>query len=162
MSDELVSQQGGRIKSYKCRPGSNDHANTECFLMWVDVGNRKKRFFNGSDEEVWLVVDIQQIKCAAKYTINIFGEISDVENAIKCLDVNTICGMDGIYAEYLKHCDEHIVPILAMYVTGVLCLYRDSLLSVVLVPIIKDKFGNINNKDNYGLIALASLVLRNC
>ena len=33
-----------------------------------------------------------------------------------------------------------------------------SLLSVVLVPIIKDKCGKINSKDNYRPIALASIV----
>ena len=34
----------------------------------------------------------------------------------------------------------------------------NSLLSVVLVPIIKDKCGKINSKDNYRPIALASIV----
>ena len=34
----------------------------------------------------------------------------------------------------------------------------DSLLSVVLVPIIKDKTGNISSKDNYRPIALASIM----
>ena len=41
-------------------------------------------------------------------------EISEVENAIKCLDVNKTCGMDGTYAEHLKHCDKCIVPLLAI------------------------------------------------
>ena len=42
-------------------------------------------------------------------------EVSEVEKAIKHLDVNKTCGMDGIYAEHLKHCNKHILPlILAM------------------------------------------------
>ena len=47
-------------------------------------------------------------------------EISEVENAIKCLDINKTYGMDGVYAEHLKHCDKRIVPLLAMCITGVL------------------------------------------
>ena len=45
-------------------------------------------------------------------------EISEVENAIKCLDINKTYGMDGVYAEHLKHCDKRIVPLLAMCITG--------------------------------------------
>ena len=45
-------------------------------------------------------------------------EISKVEKAIKCLDINKTDGMDGVYAEHLKHCDKRIVPLLAMCITG--------------------------------------------
>ena len=90
-------------------------------------------------------------------------EISKVENAIKCLDINKTDGMDGVYAEHLKHCDKRIVPLLAMCITGFFVhgFLPSSLLSVVyvvLVPIIKDKCSNINSKDNYRPIALASIV----
>ena len=44
-------------------------------------------------------------------------EISEVENAIKCIDINKTYGMDGVYAEHLKHCDKRIVPLLAMCIT---------------------------------------------
>ena len=47
-----------------------------------------------------------------------------------------------------------------MCITG-FCVHGflpSSLLSVVLVPIIKDKCGKINSKDNYRPIALASIV----
>ena len=41
----------------------------------------------------------------------------------------------------IKHCDKRIVPLLAMYMTGVFVhgFLPSSLLYVVLVPIIKDK-----------------------
>ena len=105
-------------------------------------------------------IDIQQIKYDAKYTNDIVMEISEVENAIKCLDINKTCCMDGFYAEHLKHCDKRIVPLLAMCITGCFVhgFLHSSLLSVVLVPIIKDKCGKINSKDNYRHIALASIV----
>ena len=63
-------------------------------------------------------IDIEQIKCDSKYTNDIVVEISEVENAIKCLDINKTDGMDGVYAEHLKHCDKRIVPLLAMCITG--------------------------------------------
>ena len=40
-------------------------------------------------------------------------------------------------------------------------ILASSLLSVVLVPIIKDKCSKINSKDNYRPIALASIVSKN-
>ena len=87
-------------------------------------------------------------------------EISEVENAIKCLDINKTYGMDGVYAEHLKHCDKRIVPLLAMCITGFFVhgFLPSSLLSVVLVPSIKDKCSRINSKDNYRPIALACIV----
>ena len=87
-------------------------------------------------------------------------EITEVENAIKCLDINKTYGMDSVYAEHLKHCDKRIVPLLAMCITGffVRGYLPSSLLSVVLVLIIKDKCSKINSKDNYRPIALASIV----
>ena len=107
-------------------------------------------------------IDIQQIKCV-KYTNDIVVEISEVENAIKCLDINKTDGMDGVYAEHLKHCDKRIVPLLAMCITvffvhGFLPRTLLSVVSVVLVCIIKDKCSEIKSKDNYRPIALASIV----
>ena len=49
-------------------------------------------------------------------------EVSEVENAIKQLDINQTCGMDGIYAECLKHCDKSIVVLLALCITGFFCM----------------------------------------
>ena len=66
--------------------------------------------------------------------------------------------MDGVYAEHLKHCDKCIVPLLATCITGFFVhgFLPSSLLSVVsvvLVPIIKDKCSKINSKDNYSIVS---------
>ena len=57
--------------------------------------------------------------------------------------LNKTCGMHGIYAKHLKHCDKRIVALLAICITGFFVhgFLPSSLLSVVLVPIIKDKCG---------------------
>lgn len=52
-----------------------------------------------------------------------------------------------------------LAPLLALCLTGFLYhgVLPDSMLSVMLVPVIKGKAGKINGMDNYRLIALASL-----
>ena len=80
--------------------------------------------------------------------------------AIKQLDKNKSCGLDGIYAGHLKYASTRLLDLLShcfssLLVHGVL---PDSMISVVLLPVIKDKAGNITSKDNYRPIALASIV----
>ena len=53
-----------------------------------------------------------------------------------------------------------LVPLLAMCFTSFIShgFLSESMLSVMLVPVIKDKAGKISSKDNYRPIALASVV----
>ena len=73
------------------------------------------------------------------YTNYIVVEVSEVENAIKHMPnaLNIVI-------------DKSIVALLAMCITGFFVhgFLPNSLLSVVLVPIIKDKYGKIYSKDN--------------
>ena len=84
----------------------------------------------------------------------------EIEKAVKDLACNKSCGLDGIYSEHLKFASSYLVDLLSycfssMFVHGVL---PESMLSVVLVPVLKDKAGKITSKDNYRPIALASVV----
>ena len=68
--------------------------------------------------------------------------------------------MDGIQAEHLKYASNKLIPLLSMcfssfFVHGYL---PSALMSVVIVPIIKDKSGNVNSSENYRPIALASVI----
>ena len=58
------------------------------------------------------------------------------------------------YAEHLKHCDKRIVPLLAMFITGIFVhgFLPNSFLSVVRVSIIKDKCGKINSTNIIDLL----------
>ena len=86
--------------------------------------------------------------------------IEDVTHAIEKLDLNKACGSDGICSEHLKYASNVLVPLLAMCFTGFIShgLLPESILSVMLVPVIKDKAGKISSKDNYRPIALASVI----
>ena len=83
-----------------------------------------------------------------------------VIEAIKELSINKSCGLDGITAEHLKHASAKLPYLLSMAITGFFVhgFLPDAMLSVLIVPVIKDKAGNINAKDNYRPIALASII----
>ena len=76
--------------------------------------------------------------------------ICDIQDAIKKLDCNKSCGSDQIYAEHLKHASNKILPLLAMCVTGFFVhgFLPKNMMTVILIPIIKNKAGNINSVDN--------------
>ena len=74
------------------------------------------------------------------------------------------CGLDGIYAEHLKYASDKLIPLLSLCFTGMFVhgILPNSLMSVVLVPIIKNKCGSINSKDNYRPIAFAKSCYVKC
>ena len=98
------------------------------------------------------------------YECNFDGKIiinpAEVEDAINDLAGGKSCGLDGIYSEHLKYSSISYRNLLARCMTSFLVHGQlpDSLMSVVLVPIIKDKSGKINSKDNYRPIAIASIM----
>ncbi len=64
--------------------------------------------------------------------------------------IKTCCD-DNVFAEHLKYASTRILHLLAMCLTGFLIdgIMPDTMISVILVPVIKDKTGKINSKDNY-------------
>lgn len=86
--------------------------------------------------------------------------MQELESVIKDLDLNKACGLDGIYAEHLKFSSRRILVLLSLCFTSLFVhgALPDSLISVVLLPIIKDKAGKISSKENYRPIALASII----
>uniref|UniRef100_A0A3P9ND53 Reverse transcriptase domain-containing protein n=1 Tax=Poecilia reticulata TaxID=8081 RepID=A0A3P9ND53_POERE len=83
---------------------------------------------------------------------------SKVGDIVKKLKNNKAYGVDKISTEHLKFASRNIFPLLAICFTGFLIhgILPNSMLYVILVPIVKDRAGKINGKDNYQPIALAS------
>ena len=79
---------------------------------------------------------------------------------VEKLTINKACGLDQITVEHLKHACGRIPVLLAMCFTGLLMhgILPDSMLSVLLVPVIKVKTGKISSIENYRPIALASIL----
>ena len=69
--------------------------------------------------------------------------VEDVTHAIEKLDLNKACGSDGICSEHLRYASNVLVPLLAMCFTSFISrgFLPESLLSVVLVFVIKDTTG---------------------
>ena len=84
----------------------------------------------------------------------------EVFDAMWKLTNNKACAMDSISAEHLKYASLRLPPLLAINFTGLMIhgILPDSLLSILLVPVIKDKAGNVGCLDNYRPIALASIL----
>uniref|UniRef100_A0A8C2IQZ7 Uncharacterized protein n=1 Tax=Cyprinus carpio TaxID=7962 RepID=A0A8C2IQZ7_CYPCA len=86
--------------------------------------------------------------------------VCEVTFAIGKLVLNKSCGLDQITAEHLKFASHRLVVLLALCFTGMLIhgTLPSSMLSVLLVPVIKDKTGKISSIENYRLISLASVM----
>ena len=73
---------------------------------------------------------------------------------------NKACELDLISAEHLKNASLRLAPLLALSLTGFMIhgIVPDSMLSILLVPVLKDKAGRVSCMDNYRPIALASIL----
>ena len=91
------------------------------------------------------------ISCDTGYSGDIHVSTREVVMAVQALGANKASGLDGIVAEHLLYsserwCTKHAMCLSGLYVHVFL---PDSMLAVVLVPIIKDKTGRIDRIDNY-------------
>ena len=104
--------------------------------------------------------DVNNICKNAEYQRDVEVSPSEIINAIKDLKDNKSCGLDGISAEHLKHCSDVIIPLSSMCFTSLFVhgILPEFMISVVLVPIVKNKNASICSKSNYRPIALASIV----
>ena len=86
--------------------------------------------------------------------------VDEIRRAITRLDLNKSSGADNVYAEHLKFSSDRILPLLSICITSMFThgYLPKSMISVVVVPVIKDKSGQISAKDNYRPIALASIM----
>ena len=104
--------------------------------------------------------DVNTRMINAEYSADITITFDEVAMAIRKLSSGKSSGLDGIYAEHLLHCSKRFITMLAMCFTGLFVhsFLPYSMLEIVLVPVIKDKTGRIDQVDNYRPIALASVI----
>ena len=76
---------------------------------------------------------------------------ADIFDAINILVNNKACGMDCITAKHLKYCSHKLCPLLSMCFNGCLVhgVLPNAIMSVILVPVLKDKACKLNSIDNY-------------
>lgn len=135
-------------------PSTIDNANTPKDILQV-WENQFKNIFNCIPKKTYnepfcLDTNYEKVKVTN----------SEIQDAIESLDLNKSCGLDGIFAEHLKYASSKLIPLLSLCFSGLLIhgILPDSLMAVIIVPVIKDKCGNVNVKENYRPIALASIL----
>ena len=85
---------------------------------------------------------------------------SEIASKLRDLKNGKACGRDGLHSEHFKYgsCKLNVLLSMlfnSMILHGYVC---QGLMDTVLVPIIKDKKGDISSKDNYRPIAITSVV----
>ena len=125
---------------------------SEVVELWLNHFKQLLNCVNGKDTK--------NLNYECKFDPNLIITPGQVEDAINNLDAGKSCGLDGIYSEHLKYSSLGYRILIAKCMTSFLVHGElpESLMSVVLVPIIKDKSGKINSKDNYRPIAIASIM----
>ena len=84
----------------------------------------------------------------------------EICKTIKALKSGKACGRDGLQSEHFRYCSDKIHVLLsllfnAMITHGYVC---DGIMDTVLIPIVKDKKGDLSSKDNYRPIAITSVL----
>ena len=164
IGDNLANQlQGGRPERFwkeinrisKCKVSLPN-----CIDGVTGAGNICELWKNHFHQLLNCIHDDDALHVDVIYSSEMIITVDEIEFAISQLEKNKSCGIDGIYAENLLYCSRRVLPLLAMCLSSLFIhgFLPDSMLSVVLVPVIKNKSRRINDSDNYRPIALASIV----
>lgn len=86
----------------------------------------------------------------------------DVRNAIKSITKGKSPGFDGLSIEHLQNAGPHIARVLAMFYS--LCISHSylppDLMRTVVVPVVKNKTGDMSDTNNYRPISLATVAAK--
>ena len=82
--------------------------------------------------------------------------IDDVLNGMKALKNGKASGFDNLSAEHFKYAHDKVAALLAIIFNAMLIhnYLPSKLLDTIIVPILKDKCGEVTDKDNYRPLAL--------
>ena len=146
------------VKKMNCRHSGSHLAETvdgfcgaEAIVgMWQDHFSSLLNSNSGSDNI--------ELDCQDEY-LDRFSH-SDVEEAIKTLKSGKASGCDGLSGEHFKYAHTKINVLLSLVINCMIChnFLPESLMKTAIVPIIKDKKGDLSCKDNYRPVAITSVV----
>ena len=85
--------------------------------------------------------------------------MSEVNEVVKSLPSRKSSGLDGLNDESLKHADPLLCLLLSICYTCIFkhCYMPQSMVNSVIVPLVKNKSGDLTDKNNYRPIALSSI-----
>ena len=85
--------------------------------------------------------------------------MNEVNKVVKSLLSRKSSGLDGSNGESLKHADPLLCLLLSICYTCMFkhCYMPQSMINSVIVPLVKNKSGDLTDKNNYRPIALSSI-----
>ena len=92
---------------------------------------------------------------------------NDVHNALNDLKCGKSPGLDNLYAEHFKYASDELCILIAMALNAMVIhgYFPDELMYTVIIPLVKNKKGDITDMDNYRPIAITTVfskVVRDC
>ena len=105
------------------------------------------------------VMNSRDLDCSGNTISEVVVSSTEIEQVILSLPKKKSCGLDGIQAEHLQYSSNVLNAMLSQCISSLLIhgFLPDNLMNVILVPILKDKAGEISSKNNYRPIAIASV-----
>jgi len=84
---------------------------------------------------------------------------SEIIDAINELKIGKSPGLDGLYAEHYKCAGDKLSFLMAMVINAMFThsYFPSNIMETVIIPIIKDKRGDVTDKDNYRPIAITNI-----
>jgi len=82
--------------------------------------------------------------------------IAEVMSAIKSLNNGKASGLDDLYGEHFKYADDKLAALLAIIFNAIIIhdFLPEYMLDTIIVPLLKDKQGDLTDSDNYRPLAL--------
>ena len=109
-----------------------------------------------SDLKNNIMVQLENIQ----YTNDMTVSARDVSNLISQLKCGKAAGSDDLCAEYFRFAHDKLHALLSMCFTLFFthCYLPLSMIETIIVPIVKNKCGNLSDSNNYRPIALATII----
>ena len=109
-----------------------------------------------NDDHKGFVCDSLKQLC---FNTGMYVSINEVIDIVKELSTGKATGMDGLNTESLKYADNLLCLLLSFCFT---CMFKHSymphaMLKSVIIPLVKNKCGDLSDKNNYRPIALSSI-----
>ncbi len=102
-------------------------------------------------------IDSEDYNVSGKFDFFTHNELLVAMNSLK---TGKSAGNDGLAAEAFKYTDKKIIVYITMLFNCILChgYIPTKLMDTIIVPIVKDKKGDLSSKDNYRPIALTTVM----
>ena len=84
----------------------------------------------------------------------------DIAKAIRSIKLGKSPGLDNLYGEHLKYSDDKVLALLSLVFNSMIIhAYLPSIfMDTIIIPLVKDKKGDLQSSDNYRPIAITSIM----